>query len=49
LKQPINNPDFKAAHGSFSLLCKNNIDETRTLVQRINNYVNRSPTYMSVK
>jgi len=23
---------FKAAHRSFSLLCKNNIDETRTLV-----------------
>jgi len=25
------------AHGWFSLLCKNDTDETRTLVQRINN------------
>jgi len=26
------------AQGRFSLLCKNNTDETRTMVQRFNNY-----------
>jgi len=40
---------FKAAHGSFSFSCKNNIDGTPTLVQLINNYISWPPSYMSVK
>jgi len=31
------------------LPCKNNIDEMRTEVQRIKNYVSWSPSYSSVK
>jgi len=34
---------FKAVHGSFLKLCKINIAETCTLVQRINNYISWSP------
>jgi len=30
------------AHGRFSLLCKNNTDETRALVQRNSNYISWS-------
>jgi len=30
------------------LLCKNNTDETRTMVQRINNYISWSLSYSSV-
>ena len=39
---------FKTAHGRISLLCKNNVDETSTLIQRINNCISWSPPYRSV-
>jgi len=35
----IENLGRHEAHGRFLLLCKNNTDEKRTLVQRISNYI----------
>jgi len=36
--------NFEAVHGKFSLLCKNNIDETRTLVVSANQELYRLAT-----
>jgi len=38
----------REAHGRFSVLCKNNTDETRALVQHTN-YIGWSPSLWSVK
>jgi len=37
------------AHRRLTLLCKYNADETRALVERINNYISWSLPYRSVK